>query len=343
MTARDAAAADVQYFELGDFELQSGEILESARLAYQALGNLRADRQNAVLFPTYYTGTHRDNARLVQTGRALDPADWFVVIPNLFGNGVSSSPSNHPTQRGAAFPRLTLFDNVRAQQRLLSERFGIERVALALGWSMGAQQAYHHAALFPDRVASLLAVCGSARTAPHNWVFLAGVKAAMLADPVFAEGHYLEPPLRGLAAFGRVYAGWAYSQAFFRNHEYRALGYASPAALLDAWALDHQSWDANDLLCMLSSWQSADISDNPLYEGDLQRALRAISARAIIMPAEHDLYFHPDDSRLEVAQLSRAELRVIESSWGHVAGGPDRNPEASALIDAAIRELLVAP
>src|SRR6478609_10674172 len=108
MTACEAALRDVQYFELGDFELQSGQILKSARLAYRALGNLRAHRQNAVLFPTYYTGTHRDNARVVQTGRALDPAEWFVVIPNSFGNGLSSSPSNHPTQGGAAFPRVSL-------------------------------------------------------------------------------------------------------------------------------------------------------------------------------------------------------------------------------------------
>lgn len=338
--ASGAAPADTQYFELGDFELQSGEVLRSARLAYRAIGSLHADRQNAVIFPTYYTGTHRDNEQLVQSGRALDPADWFVVIPNLFGNGVSSSPSNHPTQPAASFPRVTLLDNVRAQQRLLSESFGIERVALALGWSMGAQQAYHHAALFPERVASLLVVCGSARTAPHNRVFLAGVKAALLADPAFEGGHYREPPARGLGAFGRVYAGWAYSQAFFRNHQYRLLGHASPEALLDAWARAHQAWDANDLLCMLHSWQTADISDNAQYRGNFARALGAISARAIIMPADQDLYFHPDDSRLEVAQLADAELRLLESSWGHIAGGPDRNAQASALIDAAIRELL---
>lgn len=342
MTASDAARSTAEYFELGDFELQSGEVLQEARLAYRALGKLRADRGNAVLFPTYYTGTHRENAKLVQPGRALDPADWFVVVPNLFGNGVSSSPSNHPTQPGAAFPRVTLFDNVLAQQRLLREHFGIERVALALGWSMGAQQAYHHAALFPERVSNLLVICGSARTSAHNWVFLEGVKAALLADPTFAEGRYREPPLRGLAAFGRVYAGWAYSQAFFRNAEYRAFGYDSPEALLRAWELDHRSWDANDLLSMLSSWQHADISDNHLYQGDFERALRAITARAIIMPVAQDLYFHPDDNRLEVAQLARGELRLIESSWGHVAGGPDRNPRASAEIDAAIRDLLGA-
>ena len=226
----------VRYFELGDFELQSGEVLQGARLGYATRGTWNPARPNAVLFPTYYAGSHRDNLKLVQPGRALDPERWFVVIPNLFGNGVSSSPSNHRTQGGADFPRITLFDNVHAQQRLLTDQLGIERVELALGWSMGAQQAYHHAALFPERVESLLAVCGSARTSAHNWVFLEGVKAALLADPAFAQGRYREPPVRGLRAFGRVYAGWAYSQAFFRDREYEALGYASPEALLDAGA-----------------------------------------------------------------------------------------------------------
>ena len=332
----------VQYFELGDFELQSGEVLQGARLAYVTCGIWQPAQANAVLFPTYYTGSHRDNLKLVQPGRALDPERWFVVIPNLFGNGVSSSPSNHRTQGGADFPRVTLYDNVRAQQRLLTEQLGIERVELALGWSMGAQQAYHHAALFPERVASLLAVCGSARTSPHNRVFLEGVKAALLADASFAQGRYSEQPVRGLAAFGRVYAGWAYSQAFFRNREYEALGHASPEALLDAWALDHQAWDANDLLCMLWSWQHADISDNPRFERDLAQALGAISARSLLMPASTDLYFHPDDNRLELAHLLRGELRQIVSTWGHSAGAPDRNPRASAQIDAAIIELLGA-
>ncbi len=331
-----------QYFELGDFELQSGAVLKSARLAYVTRGEWQPSRPNAVLFPTYYTGTHHDNLKLVRAGRALDPARWFVVIPNLFGNGVSSSPSAHPTQAGADFPQLTLLDNVRAQQRLLTEHFGIERVELAFGWSMGAQQAYHHAALYPERVRSLLAVCGSARTSPHNWVFLEGVKAALLADATFAAGRYTQSPQRGLAAFGRVYAGWAYSQAFFRERAYEALGHASAEALLTAWALDHQTWDANDLLSMLWSWQHADISDNPRYQRDFARALAGISARSIIMPASTDLYFHPDDSRLEVQGLAQGELRVIDSTWGHSAGGPDRNPQASASIDAAIRALLGA-
>jgi homoserine O-acetyltransferase len=327
-------------FELGDVQLQSGQVLRDARLVYLALGRLSPARDNVVLFPTYYTGTHRDNARMVGPGRALDPERYFVVIPNLFGNSVSSSPSNHREAPGADFPHFTLYDNVLCQKRLLDERWGIERIALAFGWSMGAQQAYHYAALFPDRVDRLLTVCGSARTSAHNWVFLQGIKAALSADADFRDGRYERAPARGLAAFGRVYAGWAYSQAFFRKGLYRQLGHASPGALLDAWAAEHQAWDANDLLSMLWSWERADVSDNPLYGGDFGRALSAIEARAIVMPASTDLYFPPEDSALEVAAMRRAELRVMSTEWGHVGGGPDRNPVDTAFVERAIRDLL---
>jgi homoserine O-acetyltransferase/O-succinyltransferase len=332
----------IEDFELGDLELQSGATLRRAHLRFAARGRLSAARDNVVLFPTFYTGRHADNLRLVAPGRALDPERFLVVVPNLFGNGLSSSPSHHaaPEQRGPDFPIVSILDNVVAQRRLLAERFGVERVALAMGWSMGALQAFQHAASFPAAVERLLALGGAARTSPHNWVFLDGVKAALLADPEFAEGRYTSPPRRGLAAFGKVYAGWAYSQAFFREGLYRALGHASPEALLAAWAAEHEGWDANDLLAMLHTWQRADISDNPTYAGDFARALGAIEARAIVMPVSTDLYFPPEDSRHEVAGMPRAELRIIDSPWGHVAAGPDRNRAATAEIEAAITDLL---
>ena len=91
---------------------------------------------------------------------------------------------------------------------------------------------------------------------------------------------------------------------------------------------------------MLSSWQRADISDNPLYEGDLPRALAAITARAIIMPCSTDLYFPLEDSRLEVQLMPNAELRLLESKFGHIAGGPGRIARDTAFIEAAIAELL---
>ncbi len=334
------APTSLDTFELGDVGLQSGGVLRGARLVYATFGEPNARRDNTVLFPTYYTGSHTDNARLVGPGRALDPSRWFVVVPNLFGNGISSSPSHPGSQRGADFPRVTIHDNVVCQRRLLEERLGIERVALAVGWSMGAQQAYHFAALHPDRVGALLPVCGSAKTSPHNWVFLEAVKAALLADPEFREGRYEHPPRRGLDAFGRVYAGWAYSHAFFRRGLFERIGFASAAHLLDAWGRDHATWDANDLLAMLWTWQQADLSAHDAYGGDVARALGAIEARTIVMPCRTDLYFSSEDSAIEVAQMKNAELRVIDSDWGHIAGGPDRNATDTAFVEQAMRELL---
>jgi homoserine O-acetyltransferase/O-succinyltransferase len=335
-----AAPTSLETFELGDVALQSGRVLRGARLVYATFGRLNARRDNAVLYPTHYTGSHSDNASLVGPGRALDPSRWFVVVPNLFGNGFSSSPSHDGSQRGADFPEVTVHDNVVCQQRLLEERLGIDRIALAVGWSLGALQGYHFAALFPDRVRALLAICGSAKTSRHNWVFLEGVKAALLADPEFRGGRYDASPRRGLLAFGRVYAGWAYSQAFFRRGLYEALEFASPGDLLDAWARAHAGWDANDLLAMLWTWQHADASAHGAYRGDLARALGAIEARAIVMPCRTDLYFPPEDSALEVACMKNAELRVIDSDWGHMAGGPERSPVDAPFVEQAIRDLL---
>ena len=329
---------DYEIYELGAVQLQSGEILSDAKLAYATYGKLNSQKDNVIIFPTHYTGTHRSNAALIGSGRALNSDRYFIIVPNLFGNGLSSSPSN--VADGAAFPNITLYDNIQCQFRLITEQFGIERIALVLGWSMGAQQAYHWAALYPDRVEQIFPYCGSAKTSVHNWVFLEGVKAALTTDATWQNGHYTKPPVAGLKAFGRVYAGWAYSQAFYREGLHREMGFESVEALLQWWEDDHLTWDANDLLAMLWSWQHADISDNLLYKGDFALALRSIQAKAIVMPSATDLYFPPEDNAIEVAHMPNSELRIMPSIWGHCAGGPRYNTADTALIEATIAELL---
>lgn len=332
---------DYSLYNLGNVVLQSGQTLPNAQLAYATFGTLNSRKDNAILLPTYYTGTHRSYLPMIGSGRALDPDRHFIIIPNMFGNGVSSSPSNTPEPNGGGnFPHITLYDNVTCQHRLITEQFGIETLALVAGWSMGAQQAFHWAVRYPEQVRTLLPWCGSAKTSIHNGVFLEGAKAALTADAAWQDGFYTHPPKQGLKAFGRVYAGWAYSQTFFRERLYTQLGFDSVDALLEDWERDHLSWDANDLLAMLWSWQQADISANEHYQGDFRAALGNISARAIVMPAATDLYFTPEDSAIEVKYMPHAELRVIPSVWGHCAGGPGRNPVDTAFVEEAIAQLL---
>ncbi len=176
------------------------------------------------------------------------------------------------------------------------------------------------------------------------FVFLEGVKAALTADAAFAGGWYRSKPETGLRAMARVYAGWGFSQAFYRQQlDIRTLGYSSLEDFLVAfWEGFFLPEDANNLLTMLSTWQNGDISANELYGGDFVKALGAIKAKAFVMPGRTDLYFPPEDSEFEVAHMPNAQLVPIESVWGHFAGGPGTNPVDVSFIDARLKELLAS-
>jgi homoserine O-acetyltransferase len=327
-------------FELGDVRLQSGAVLKDAQLAYASYGTLNATGDNVVLVPTFYTGTHLRNEPLFGSGRAIDPARHFIVSINLIGNGLSSSPSNTASpQDGPRFPQVTLFDNVACQHRLLT-KLGVRRIALILGWSMAAMQAYQWAAQYPDMVEAILPYCGAARCSPINYAFLDGPKAALQADAAWNDGDYTKPPEKGLRAFARVYVAWAYSPRFFSEALYQQLGFSTLEDFVRDWEEDHLKWDANDLLAKIWTWQHGDISQNEIYRGDFKLALQSILSRAIVMPCSEDQYFVPQENEAEVAVMQHAELRIFDSPWGHCAASPGRLPEFQRALDEAAAELL---
>lgn len=334
--------SDYQIFEIEAFGLQRGLTLPRAKLAYKTYGRLADDKSNVVLYPTSYGAQHFDTEWLIGPGRILDPNEWFIVIPNMFGNGLSSSPSNLEAPFGPdRYPEFTHWDNIHAQQRMLNEVFGIERLALIYGWSMGAQQALHWGAIFPDQVERICAICGSAQTSIHNRVFLEGVRATLTGDPNWQGDYFTDHPKRGLRAMGRVYAGWAMSQAFYREKLYEQIGFSSlEDFLVRSWEANFLRRDAHDLLASLSTWLASDISDNTIYNGNLKKALGSISARSIIMPSRTDLYFTPEDSEIETAMMPNAEFRPIESIWGHRAGNPAMNPTDEHFLHQAVADLL---
>jgi homoserine O-acetyltransferase len=334
---------DYEIFELGDFVLQGGATLRGCQLAYKTFGTLSPAKDNVIVYPTWYSGQHYDNEWLVGEGMALDPAKYFIIIPNMFGNGLSSSPSNFPEPyNGPRFPDVTAYDNVKAQHKLITEKFGIEHIQLVTGWSMGALQAFHWGAMYPDMMDKLAPFCGSSKCSRHNFVFLEGVKAALRADSAWANGWYTEKPQTGLRAAARVYAGWGFSQTFYRQKlDIETLGFSSlEDFLVQFWEGFFLPKDANNLLTMAWTWQHGDISDNELFGGDFVKALGAIKAKTYVMPGRTDLYFPPEDSEFEVANMPNAELLPIESVWGHFAGGPGTNPVDVKALDNKLKELL---
>ncbi|MBL6458406.1 alpha/beta fold hydrolase [Belnapia sp. T6] len=322
-------------FELGDLKLHRGGVLPGARIVWKTHGVLNAARDNVVLYPTSYGAQHPDLEWLIGPEGILDPTRWFIVIPNMFTNGLSTSPSNCPAWPGL----VTAWDNVRAQRRLLREVFGIERLHAVYGWSMGAQQAYHWAAAFPDSVARIVVNCGSARTAVHNQVFLRSQMAVLEAAPEYdGKGQFTAQPAAALRAFGRVYAGWALSQDFYRaNLHLTALGAPDLETFLRTdWEERFARRAAADLLAQLRTWDAGDIADG----GDLAAALARIEARVLLLPSATDLYFRVADNEAELPHLKHGRLSVIPSIWGHRAGNPAPNPADAAFIRAEVRALL---
>lgn len=196
-----------------------------------------------------------DNEWLIGENHTLDTKKYFIVVTALFGNGQSSSPSNTDLK---PFPRVTVYDNVRAQHELVTKHLGIKHAKAVLGWSMGAGQTYQWSTMYPDFMDICVPFCGAAKTSLHNQVFLEGVKSALLAargnssagsceDGVKKQGEDFrtwseEEKTVGLKAFGRVYAGWGFSQAFYRDKLYEtALGFKSLEDFMvnfwEKWAL----------------------------------------------------------------------------------------------------------
>jgi len=317
-------------FECGDVLLQRGGTLKAAKIVYKTFGTLSAKRDNVILYPTSYSAHHTDIEWLVAPEHCLDPSRYFIVIPNMFTNGLSTSPSNYDGE----FPQVTTYDNVTQQRRLLNEVFGVDRLKMVYGWSMGAQQAYHWAALFGDAVERIVVNCGSAKTAPHNFVFLEGIRTTLQAA---------RTPQDGLRAMGRIYAGWALSQTFYRRELWRGLGFKDlEDFLVRSWEAGFLRRDMRDLLAQLWTWQAGDISANDLFRGDLEMALSSIKAKVLLMPSATDLYFQTDDNRAELPHLKHGRLAEIPSVWGHRAGNPRDNKEDQAFVDREVEALLAS-
>ncbi|UHA75405.1 alpha/beta fold hydrolase [Paenibacillus sp. 481] len=333
---------DYELYELGDVLLQSGETLPHAILAYKTYGTLNAAKNNVIVYPTWFAGQHTDNEWLIGPGKALDPEKYFIIVPNMFGNGLSSSPSNTPPPyHQANFPQVSIYDNVRLQHQLVTQKFGITKIALVVGWSLGAVQTFQWGASYPNMVERIAPFGGAAQTRPHAQVVFKSMIAALQADSAWKNGFYTQQPTAGLAAMGRVYAPWGFSQAYYLEQLYQQEGYPTLGEyLVDYWDQVFLTFDANDLIAMLRTGITGNISANSTYNDDFELALSKITAQALVMPGSTDLFFPPQDNKYEAEHMPNAFFLPIESKWGHCAGIGQHESD-SEFIDQNLKTLLL--
>src|SRR5216684_4580254 len=226
--AQDAAkpkaeTPEVHEFVIANFHTESGVTLPQARVVYGTYGHLNAAKDNVVLLPSHYMAGCHGYEWLIGPDKALDTSKVFLVATELFGNGHSSSPSNTPEPyHGPRFPVTTIRDNVEAVHRLLTEELKVTHLRAIVGFSMGAEQAFQWAVSYPIFAGRIVATSGTAKTYPHGIVRLEGEIAALTADVAFRGGDYTSPPVKGLEAFGMVWAAWLYSQEWWRRELWRS-------------------------------------------------------------------------------------------------------------------------
>jgi homoserine O-acetyltransferase len=199
---------------------------------------------------------------------------------------------------------------------------------------MGAEQAFQWAVSHPDFMDAIVATSGTAKCYGHGYVRLEGQIAALTTDPVWQGGDYTAPPAKGLEAFSMVWAGWLYSQEWWRQELWRT---TSPAGTTFDQAVQgfrkRFSADANDYILQARTWQRHDVGTTPGFDGSVEKALRSIKARVLYLPSETDLYFPITDARYEQALIPQVTFAPIPSLWGHTAGAASNPADLRFLND----------
>jgi len=175
---------------MGDLKLESGEAIKDFCISYVTHGTLNANKSNAILMVTAISGNHHRIDYLIGPGRALDPSRYFIIATDAIGNGLSTSPSNSKAQPRMKFPKFNIRDMVSSQQRLVSEKFGIKKLVVVIGASMGGMQALQWGVSQPDMTLSLIPIIPLGRTPAWTTGVLEMTRQSIMADPKWKGGDY---------------------------------------------------------------------------------------------------------------------------------------------------------
>src|SRR5690625_3532974 len=330
------------FYGLGDFTLEDGGVIPNCTLAYNTFGTLNDAKDNVIVIPTWFSGTSKDYEPYIGEGRALDPREYFIIVINQIGNGLSSSPHNSPEPIAMSkFPKVRISDDVRAQHQFITDHFGIEEVALVVGASMGAQQTYEWAVRFPKMVKRAAPIAGTAKNTVHDYLFTKTLLEAITSDPGWNNGNYTshKEVAAGLGRHANIWAVMGLSTEFYKQEKWRLFGVESVEAFVHEFFQPlFQAMDPNNLLAMGWKWQHGDVSR--MTDGNLREALGRIEAKVFVMPIDEDMFFPPRDCEEEQKFIPNSELRTIHSIAGHFGLLGAEGNYYFDQIDRHLRELL---
>ncbi len=314
--------------ELDDFELDSGETLSDARIAYRSWGRLTPTGTNAVVVCHALTGSPDVDLwwpELLGSGRTFDPDRDFIICCNVLGScygstGPASFKPGTGERWGVDFPAITVADTVRAH-RLVLDKLGVHGIRLVVGGSLGGMQTLEWA-LQDARVAAAAVVAAPARHPAWAIAQSQAQRAAIAADPNWCGGHYdpETPPAAGLAA-ARMMAMCSYRTPRSLDDRFGRRPSDGDSFEIETWLRYHgdalvERFDAASYVQLTRTMDSHDVGRG---RGGIEHALGSLDIPILAVAIDSD-GLYPPDGQEEIAKLSPlGELGFIHSPHGHDA------------------------
>ena len=359
-------------------KMDAGVSLSPLTIAYQTYGDLNANKSNAILVCHALTGDqHVANEHpitgkagwwhtMVGPGRPIDTNRYFVIASNVIGCMGTTGPAslNPATGRpyGLDLPVVTIKDMVHAQAMLI-DHLGIDMLLCVAGGSMGGMQVLQWAASFPDRVFAAMPIATAARHSSQNIAFHEVGRQAVMADPDWRQGRYLEEgviPTKGLAV-ARMAAHITYlsDEALQSKFGRKLQDRSAPTFSFDAdFQIENylryqgtsfvDRFDANSYLYVTRACDYFDLAAD--YGGSLAHAFKGSKSRFCVVSFNSDWLYPTQASRAIVHALNAGGASVsfvdIETDRGHDAfllDTPEFIATSRGFLDAAARARGIAP
>jgi homoserine O-acetyltransferase len=301
----------IEYAQLGECKLDNGATIHDCKLGYRIFGTLNADKSNAILFPTWFTGRSGDIGAEIGPGKIVDDTKYYVIVVDALGDGVSSSPSNSTTQHGINFPNFTIHDMVESEYRLVTTTLRLKHLHAVMGISMGGMQTFEWVVSHPDMMDLAVPIVGTPQQSSYDLLLWNAEKVALEADPAWQHGHYTRNPDLPMVAY--LHEMNLSTPKFRVDHTTRE---QFSDYFHHIGTEDHTGFDANDYLRQLEAMIPHDIA----HGGTLYAAAAMVKAKMLIVNARQDHMVNPLPA-LGFAQLIHAQTLVLESDCGHMSPG----------------------
>jgi homoserine acetyltransferase len=307
-----AAEAPERFANLGDLKLQSGAVIRDFRLGYRTVGELNADKSNAVLWPTYLGGHSEHLLQYVGPANVVDTTKYFAILVDSIGDGVSTSPSNSRLQPRMQFPEFTIRDMVESEHRLLTEALRISHLHAVVGYSMGGIQAFEWATAYPDFMDEAIALSGSPQSTSYDKLLWTAEIGALELDPNWKNGNGRGPMARGFAVYSEI------DSMNVTSPPYR-VAHTGPKEFDEFLAKTHKNDLGNaaaacDAIRQRQAIMSMDIPGE--YAETLEQSAKRVRARMLVFVSPEDHMVNPEPA-VDFANAIGAPVVLLQSNCGH--------------------------